>query len=107
MYSLEAHTVKLVDDHGLVTVASFSLPCFDDSGPPFEGVFTLSGGSVNVQQFLESAGNSSLSEFSGAYGSSALQRQFQILSGARPLPLGTWLQTLSALLSTAVLSPPP
>ena len=70
-YSLEAHTVELVADHGPVTVSGFPLPCFDDSGPTFEGVFTLPRGSVNVQQFLEAAGNSALPDFSDTTGDAA------------------------------------
>jgi len=62
-YSLEAHTVELVADHGPFTVSGFPLPCFDDSGPTFEGVFTLPRRSVNIQHFLDMAGNSALPDF--------------------------------------------
>ena len=49
--------MELVTDQGNVKISGFPIPCFDDSGSAFEGVFTLPRGSVNVQDFIEMAGN--------------------------------------------------
>jgi hypothetical protein len=70
-YALEAHTVDLVTEKCPVTVSGFPLPCFDDSGLAFEGVFTLPCGSVKIQQFLDMAGNSAIADFYDATGSTA------------------------------------
>lgn len=52
-YTLDAQTVDLVNNHSPVKIPGCPLPCFDDSGPTFEGVFTLPRRSVNLQHFLE------------------------------------------------------
>ena len=63
--------MALVTEHGPVKISVFQLPCFDDSGPAFEGVFTLPRGSVNFQYFLKLAENRALPDFYEATGAAA------------------------------------
>ena len=60
--------MDLVTDHGPVNISGLPLPCFDESGPEFEGVFTLPRRSVNLQHFLELAGKCALHNFHDATG---------------------------------------